>query len=330
MKEALPHEKQILEYKETIEKFKKQNKGDPLFEVEIKKLEAKLGQLKERVYSNLSPWERVTICRHPSRPHTIDYLTSLCSGFREISGDRLYGDDRAIRGGFAYIGDQKFMVLGQEKGHDIASRVEANFGSMHPEGFRKALRMMKLAEKFQLPILSIVDTQGAFPGLEAEERGQGRAIAHNLLEMSQLRTPIIVLIIGEGASGGALGIGVGDVIGMLQHAFYSVISPEGCASILWKDPEKKKKASDALKLNAEYLLEFGVIDEMIPEPLGGAHHDPQSLFESVQEFVLRSWEELKEIPLSDLVERRYEKFRKMGRVRESTNIHSITEADQAS
>ena len=310
--ETLPHEKQIDEYIKTIEHLKKQNLNNPLFSSEIKKLEQKLETLKQTVYSKLTPWQRVTICRHNSRPRTIDYVKSMCDSFTELCGDRTYAEDNSIIGGFATIGNQRLMLIGQEKGCDTESRVHRNFGMVNPEGFRKALRLMKLAEKFQLPILSLLDTPGAYPGLEAEERGQGWAIAHNLREMSSIRTPIIVIVIGEGCSGGALGIGIGDTVAMLEHSYYSVISPEGCASILWKDANKNIEAASALKLNAEDLLKVHVIDAIIPEPLGGAHHNPEQTYQNVKRFVLEHIQILKEIPEELLLEQRYFKFRRMG------------------
>jgi acetyl-CoA carboxylase carboxyl transferase subunit alpha len=310
--DLLPHEKQIQEYIKTIEHLKKQNQNNPLFNTEIRKLEQKLEKLKEKIYSELTPWQRIMICRHPSRPHTIDYIAHMCESFHELAGDRTFGDDKAIIGGLAKIQGVKFVLIGQEKGFDTESRLERKFGMLNPEGFRKALRLMHLAEKFKLPIISLIDTQGAYPGLEAEERGQGWAIAQNLREMMRLTTPIIVVLIGEGCSGGALGMGVGDVVGMLEHAYYSVISPEGCASILWKDAAKNVEAASALKLNAENLLPLQIIDAIISEPLGGAHHDPEVVYANVKKFILEQWEILKMIPTPLLLEQRYLKFRKMG------------------
>lgn len=269
--DILPHEKQIQEYIKTIEHLKRQNENNPLFTQEIKKLEQKLEKLKQKVYSELTPWDHVQICRHPSRPRTIDYLKHLMKNFMELAGDRTYGDDHSIIGGLAEIDSLRCVVLGQEKGNDTASRVFRNFGMLNPEGFRKALRLMKLAEKFSLPIVTFLDTPGANPVLEAEERGQGWAIAMNLREMARLKVPIVVIVIGEGCSGGALGLGVGDVVAMLEHSYYSVISPEGCASILYKDAAKKIESADNLKLTSEDLLNLGVIDAIIKEPLGGAH-----------------------------------------------------------
>lgn len=311
---TLSHEKQILDYEETIKKVKEQNKNNALWSAtELKKLEDKLTQLKKKVYSNLSAWERVAICRHPKRPHSIDFIKNICEEFVEICGDRLYRDDPAVITGFATIGGVKFMVIAQEKGHDTESRLKRNFGMLHPEGYRKAMRCMRLAAKFQIPILSLIDTPGAYPGLTAEERGQGWAIAQNLLDMARLPTPIIILLIGEGCSGGALGVGIGDVIGMLQHAYYSVISPEGCASILWKDAAKNEVAAAALKMQAEDLLDLEIIDEIIEEPMGGAHHDPSVVYQNVKKYISDQWKVLKKIPLPLLLEQRYQKFRKMGK-----------------
>ncbi len=311
--ENLPHEKQISEYIKTIENLKQQNEGSALFDQEILKLEEKLEKLKETVYSDLTPWQRVMICRHHQRPHTIDYIQNICDSFHELAGDRTYAEDKAIIGGLATINGMKCMIIGQEKGNDTESRMDRNFGMLNPEGFRKALRLMKLAEKFQLPIVSLLDTPGAYPGLGAEERGQGWAIALNLREMALIGTPIIIIVIGEGCSGGALGMGVGDSIAMLEHAYYSVISPEGCASILWKDASKNINAASTLKLNAENLQELEIIDTIIKEPLGGAHHDPEKVYTSVREHILNEWESLRKIPVTKLLDQRYEKFRKMGK-----------------
>lgn len=310
----LPHEKQIQECEQTIAQVKSQNKTNSLWtNEEIVELENKLKALKKKVYSDLKPWERITICRHPSRPHTIDYINNICSEFVEIFGDRCYADDSAIIAGLGKIKNEKFVIIGLEKGNDTDSRIKRNFGMAHPEGYRKALRCMHLAAKFNLPIITFLDTPGAYPGFSAEERGQGWAIAKNLWEMAKLQTPIIVILIGEGCSGGALGIGVGDKIAMLEHAYYSVISPEGCASILWEDTSQNAEAAKALKMHAEDLLESGVIDTIIKEPLGGAHLAPKVAFANVRKFILESWEQLKTIPISSLTQNRYQKFRKMGR-----------------
>jgi len=310
--ETLPHEKQICDYVKAIEHLKKQNQNNPLFNAEIKKLENKLELLKNTIYSDLTPWQRIQICRHSGRPHTLDYISNICESFQELCGDRTYANDTAVVGGVGKIDGIKCVIIGQEKGKDTKTRIERNFGMPKPEGYRKALRLLRLADKFNLPVLSLVDTPGAFPGLEAEERGQGWAIAENLREMSRTGVPIILAIIGEASSGGALGIGVGDVVGMLEHAYFSVISPEGCASILWKDPAKKVEAASALKLNSENLMQFGVIDEIIKEPKGGAHHDPIAAYRSVKKFFIEQWEILRTLSRESLLEQRYYKYRQMG------------------
>jgi acetyl-CoA carboxylase carboxyl transferase subunit alpha len=309
----LPHEKQIYEYEETIKQLKEQNKQNSLWSKdEIEKLEDKLKVLKEKVYSEITAWDRILISRHPKRPHSLDYIRNISDEYVEIFGDRLYSDDKAIVVALATINNQKFVVIGQEKGKDTESRLQRNFGMPHPEGYRKALRAMKLAEKFNLPIITLLDTPGAYPGLAAEERGQGWAIANNLFEMFKLKTQIIVIIIGEGCSGGALGMGIGDIIGMLQHSYYSVISPEGCASILYKDANKNEQAADSLKLHVEDLINFKVVDEMIKEPLGGAHLNPQIAYDNVKEFIIASYENLKNIPIKVIIDSRYKKFREIG------------------
>ena len=311
--DVLPHEKQIVEYEKTIQQFKEQNQKNPLFSIdELRKLEKKLDTLKEKTYSSLTPWERVQICRHPNRPRAIDYIQNMCDEFVELFGDRGFSDDAAVVGGLAKIDGRKFMIIGQEKGNDTESRLHRNFGMLHPEGFRKALRLAQLAEKFHIPVVFLLDTPGAYPGLTAEERGQGWAIAYNLRELSRLATPVVVLVIGEGCSGGALGMGVGDTVAMLEHAYYSVISPEGCASILWKDASKNAEAAATLKMHAEDLIDFSVIDHVIPEPVGGAHHNPEQIYQSVKTFLLEQWDLLKIYPSEVLLERRYQKFRKMG------------------
>lgn len=310
--DILPHEKQIYEYIKTIDHLKKQNQNNPLFSTEIRKLEQKLEKLKQKVYSELTPWQRILICRHPQRPHTVDYIEHLCESFQELHGDRTFRDDKSVIGGLAKIQGMKCVLIGSEKGNDTESRMHRNFGMMSPEGYRKALRLIKLAEKFNLPIVSLIDTPGAYPGLEAEERGQGWAIANNLIEMSRTSVPIIVIVIGEGCSGGALGIGVGDVVAMLEHAYYSVISPEACASILWKDTSKNIEAASALKLNSEDLLKMQIIDTIINEPLGGAHHDPEAVYQNMKKFIVEQWHVLKMIPKDVLLEQRYFKFRRIG------------------
>ncbi len=262
--------------------------------------------------NKFTAWERVQISRHPTRPQTSDFIQNICDEFVELHGDRLFSDDEAILGGIGYIDGERCMIIGQEKGKDTESRLKHNFGMPHPEGYRKALRLMKLAEKFEIPVVCLIDTPGAYPGLAAEERGQGSAIATNLWAMAQIRVPIICVLIGEGCSGGALGIGVGDVIGMLEHSYYSVISPEGCASILWKDPKMNAHAAEVLKIHAEDLLEFGIIDEIIQEPEGGAHLDAPFIFQAVKDFILRQIKKLSSEAPNDLLEDRYQKFRQMG------------------
>jgi acetyl-CoA carboxylase carboxyl transferase subunit alpha len=311
---VLPHEKQIVEMDRALEQLKLQNQGNSLWSgAELQEMEKKLEDFKKQVYSSLKPWDRVAICRHPSRPHTVDYIENLAEEFVELFGDRTYQDDHAIIAGLAKIDGQNFVVIGQEKGNDTESRIYRNFGMPHPEGYRKALRCMQLAAKFNLPVITFLDTPGAYPGLTAEERGQGWAIAKNLLEMARLPTPILVILIGEGCSGGALGMGVGDCIGMLEHSYYSVISPEGCASILWKDASKNSIAAEALKMQSEDLLKLEIVDQVIPEPLGGAHLDPQTIYKNVRTFIKEQIAVLSSQPINLLLEKRYEKFRKMGK-----------------
>ncbi len=310
----LAHEKQIFDLQQTIHKLKEQNKHNSLWsQEELQKMGRKLEVLKNSVYAQLTPWDRVAICRHPQRPHSIDYIQNMMEDFTELAGDRTFQDDHAVITGLARIGGRKFMVIGQEKGKDTESRIYRNFGMPHPEGYRKALRCMRLADKFNIPIVTLIDTPGAYPGLSAEERGQGWAIANNLMMMGQIAVPIIVVLVGEGCSGGALGIGVGDTIAMLEHSYYSVISPEGCASILWKDAGKNALAAAALKMHPEDLMKFDIIDAIIPEPQGGAHHDPVQVYASVKSFISEQGELLSEIPKERLLNHRYEKFRKMGR-----------------
>ena len=310
---VLSHEKQIFELEQTLGKLKEQNKDDLWSHDEMAKMERKLDVLKKNVYEQLKPWDRVAICRHPNRPHALDYIQKMTDEFIELSGDRAFRDDHAIIAGLARIGEFCFMLIGQEKGKDTESRIDRNFGMPHPEGYRKALRCMELAAKFNLPIVTLLDTPGAYPGLAAEERGQGWAIAENLFKMARIPTQILVILIGEGCSGGALGIGIGDVVGMLEHSYYSVISPEGCASILWKDSQKNAIAAAALKMHGADLLELGIVDAVIPEPFGGAHHDPDAAIASVKSFICEQVERLCDIPLEVLLENRYQKFRKMGK-----------------
>ena len=278
-----------------------------------KQIEKKLQDTKKEIYKNLTPWQRVQLSRHPSRPYTLDYIDAICGdSFLELHGDRTVKDDKAMIGGLGKIGDQSFMFIGQQKGYNTKTRQYRNFGMANPEGYRKALRLMKSAEKFNIPVVSFVDTPGAYPGLEAEERGQGEAIARNILEMTRLKVPIIVVIIGEGASGGALGIGVGDKVLMLENTWYSVISPESCSSILWRSWEFKEQAAEALKLTAKDMKKQKIIDEIVKEPLGGAHSDREVTFKTVRDNILSSLEELKNLSPEDLIEKRMEKYANMG------------------
>jgi acetyl-CoA carboxylase carboxyl transferase subunit alpha len=276
-------------------------------------IEEKLLATKKDIYSNLTPWQRVQMSRHPSRPYTMDYIKAIAGeSFLELHGDRTVKDDKAMVGGFGKIGDQSFLFIGQQKGFNTKTRQYRNFGMANPEGYRKALRLMKSAEKFGIPVVSFVDTPGAYPGLEAEERGQGEAIARNILEMSRLKTPVIVVIIGEGASGGALGIGVGDRVMMLENTWYSVISPESCSSILWRSWEHKEEAASALKLTAKDMKRLKLIDSIIKEPLGGAHRDRTQTFNTVQKCILKAYDELKKLSPDALIASRQEKFFQMG------------------
>lgn len=279
---------------------------------EIQRLQEKLLRTTEEIYSRLTPWQKTLVARHPQRPYTLDYIQALMSDFVELHGDRRFADDEAIVAGFGIFGDRPVAVIGHQKGRDTKEKIRRNFGMPRPEGYRKALRVMKLAEKFRRPVLTFIDTSGAYPGIDAEERGQAEAIATNLREMARLETPILVTVTGEGGSGGALALGVGDRVMMLEYAVYSVISPEGCAAILWKDAARKREAAEALKTTASDLKSLGVIDEIIPEPLGGAHTDPSAAAQAVGEAISRAVGELEEVPLPDLIERRYQKFRAMG------------------
>ncbi|GGZ64339.1 MULTISPECIES: acetyl-CoA carboxylase carboxyltransferase subunit alpha [Mesonia] len=278
-----------------------------------KQIEKKLKDTKKDIYKNLTAWQRVQLSRHPNRPYTLDYINALCDGnFLELHGDRNVKDDKAMVGGLGKIGDQSFMIIGQQKGYNTKTRQYRNFGMANPEGYRKALRLMKSAEKFGLPVLTFIDTPGAYPGLEAEERGQGEAIARNILEMTRLKTSIFVVVIGEGASGGALGIGVGDKVMMLENSWYSVISPENCSSILWRSWDHKEQAAEALKLTAKDAKKLEVIDSIIKEPVGGAHSDREQMFSTLKKVVLESFEELKNLSPEELIKTRMEKYSNMG------------------
>ncbi len=281
-------------------------------EAEIRRLEQKAAKLRKQIYSRLTRWQRVQLARHPQRPYTLDYIEYMTTDFIELHGDRAFADDPALVGGIAKLDGKPVVIFGQQKGRDVKQKLYRNFGMMHPEGYRKALRLMRLAAKYRRPVISLVDTPGAYPGIGAEERGQAEAIARNLLEMSRLPVPIIVAIIGEGASGGALGIGVGDRVLMQENTWYSVISPEGCAAILYRDAGKAPQAAEAMKVTAPDLLKMGVIDRIIPEPAGGAHHNPQEAAALVKQAILEELPPLEELAPEELVRRRIEKFARMG------------------
>ncbi len=334
-KQILEFEKPIIELEQKIEEMRKlsdQSAGQRLvhdpsgretrwdssrsfgleIEDEIKKLESRIGELRTNIYSNLTRWQRVQLARHPERPYTLDYISLMTTDFIELHGDRYFGDDHAVVGGFAKLDGKTVMIIGQQKGRDTKSNIYRTFGMMNPEGYRKALRLMKLAEKFGKPVVTVLDTPGAYPGIEAEERGQAEAIARNLFEMAQLRVPIVVAIIGEGASGGALGLGVGDRILMMENAWYSVIAPESCSSILWRSWDFKEQAAEALKLTAKDLLEQKIIDRIVPEPVGGAHKDQKAAAEVLKKILVEEIDSLRKIKPDKLVENRIEKFGAMG------------------
>lgn len=317
---GLDFEKPIIELERKIEELKGfSSRQDIDISGEVKRLEEKLSTIKKDIYSTLTPWQRVQIARHPRRPYTLDYIEMIMTDFLEIHGDRHFADDKAMICGLAKVNGEKVVVIGHQKGRDTKENLHRNFGSAHPEGYRKAMRVMKLAEKFSLPIVVFIDTPGAYPGIGAEERGQAEAIAYNLREMSTLETPIIVFVIGEGGSGGALGVGIGDRIYVLENAYYSVISPEGCAAILWKERTKSPDAAAALKLTAKDLLEMKIIDGIIKEPLGGAHRNPQETAENIKAAIKKDIAALKNIPKNKLVESRYDKFRSIGIFKEQAS-----------
>lgn len=311
---GLDFERPIIELEKKIEELKilSAEKAGVDLSREIEKLQQKLNLLKEETFRNLAPWQRVQIARHPQRPYTLDYINLIMSDFIMLHGDRLFADDKALVVGLAKIDGKKVMVMGHQKGRDTKENVMRNFGCAHPEGYRKAIRLMHLAEKFNIPVVVFIDTPGAYPGVGAEERGQAHAIAENLREMTFVGTPIVCVVIGEGGSGGALGVGVGDKIGVLENAYYSVISPEGCAAILWKDSVRAKDAAEALKLTAKDLLELGIIDEGIKEPLGGAHRNAALAAQYVKEFLVKSLDELRNLSKEELLKKRYNKYRKIG------------------
>ncbi|MBI5555512.1 MAG: acetyl-CoA carboxylase carboxyltransferase subunit alpha [Elusimicrobia bacterium] len=318
LESVLDFERPISELEQEIEKVKNLvAAGDMSLSVKLGKLEGKLDVLKKKVYGTLTSWQKVQLARHPQRPYTQDYIKLLMTDFLELHGDRKFADDLALVSGFASFEGTPVLVIGQQKGRNVKENLEQNFGMMQPEGYRKALRLMQLAEKFNLPVITFVDTPGAYPGIGAEERGQAEAIAHNLYSMSDLKTPIIVIIIGEGGSGGALGIGVGDKVYMLENSIYSVISPEGCASILWRDASKAALAAETMKITAKDCYNLGVIDEIIPEPLGGAHHSYEEAAENIRKILRRDLKELVKIVPDELIKKRYEKIRSWGVFKES-------------
>lgn len=310
-KVILDFEKPVYELEKKIEEMRKYSDNLDIAR-EIGKLEKKVDQLRNTVYKDLTRWQRVQLARHPDRPYTLDYIDLMLTDFVELHGDRNYGDDKAIVGGFGDLAGQTVLVVGHQKGRDTKSNIMRNFGMPNPEGYRKALRLMKLAVKFDKPIITLLDTPGAYPGLEAEERGQAEAIARNLFEMSHLPVPIIVVIIGEGASGGALGIGVGDRILMFENSWYSVIAPESCSSILWRSWEYKERAAEALKLTAPDLIEQGIVDRIVPEPLGGAHRDPAAVAETLKNILVEELKKLRKMKPDKLVQTRIQKFSRMG------------------
>ncbi|RVU01643.1 acetyl-CoA carboxylase carboxyltransferase subunit alpha [Mucilaginibacter limnophilus] len=313
MKISFDFEKPLAELQQQLDKvmqIEEKNKLD--MSATIAELQAKLDQARKDVYGNLSGWQKVQISRHPERPYTLQYIELMCDDFIELHGDRTVGDDKAIVGGFASINGQSVMIIGHQKGRNTKERQYRNFGMANPEGYRKALRLMKLAEKFNKPVITLIDTPGAFPGLEAEERGQGEAIARNLLEMSVLKVPVICVIIGEGASGGALGIGIGDKVLMLENSWYSVISPENCSTILWKTWENKERAAEVLKLTSTEMLKNKLIDGVVKEPLGGAHQDPVAMASTLKKTLLKEIKSLAERNIDELVNERIEKFCSMG------------------
>jgi len=311
-------EKPIEELQKQIEKAKETHaKGKVNLSDTIEQLEKKVTDLRKNIYNELNGWQKVQISRHPDRPYTLDYIEGIFKDFIELHGDRNVADDKAMVGGLAKLDNQPVMVIGHQKGRNTKQRQMRNFGMPNPEGYRKALRLMKMAEKFDIPVITLIDTPGASPGLEAEERGQGEAIARNLLEMAVLKVPVICIVIGEGASGGALGIGVGDKVVMLEYTWYSVISPESCSSILWRSWEHKEKAAIALKLTSNEMLEMGLIDKIIKEPLGGAHNDPEGMYKTMKSDLKKMLKELLEVGKDDLVMQRVEKFSRMGVYNES-------------
>ncbi len=312
-RQILDFEKPIVELEKKISDMKDFAAGANLeLDGEIESLQKKVDRMRDEIYASLTRWQKVLLARHPRRPYTLDYINLMTTDFMELHGDRYFAEDYAVVGGFARIAGKPVMIVGQQKGRDTKQKLFRNFGMMHPEGYRKALRLFKMAEKFNKPIVVLIDTPGAYPGIGAEERGQAEAIAKNIREMSSLTVPIIIIIIGEGASGGALGIGVGDRIYMLEFSWYSVISPEGCAAILWRDNSHAPEAAEALKLTSEDLMNLQLIDKIIPEPPGGAHNNHKAMAETLKKEIIATLEELEPLSVDDLLAKRLEKFRKMG------------------
>ncbi len=319
MKHYLDFEKPIVELQRKLEELRKQSESHPLtisLETEVAQIEKKIADTRREVFSNLNAWQRVQLARHPRRPYTLDYLSTTFQGFSELHGDRFFGDDRAVVGGFALLEGERVVVVGTQKGRDTKENILRNFGSAHPEGYRKALRIMRLANKFGLPVITLIDTAGAYPGVGAEERHIAEAIAVNLRQMILIEIPVIAVVVGEGGSGGALGIGVADRVLILENAYYSVISPEGCAAILWKDRSAAAKSAEALRITARDLLHFKLVDEIVPEPLGGAHNDPVTMSETLKLYLLKHLHEVQAIPTSERVRMRYEKYRYCGHFQE--------------
>jgi len=309
----LDFERSIVELEYQIESLKQFSSGENIdIAAQIRSLEKRLNEEYKRVFSNLTPWQRIQLARHPLRPRMLDYVTRIAQDFIELHGDRYFGDDKAVVGGFATIQGRRVMLVGHQKGRDTNENVRRNFGMPHPEGYRKGIRLMMTAEKFGLPVVCFLDTPAAYPGVGAEERGQGEAIAYNLRQMARLQTPIVVIVVGEGGSGGALAFGVGDRVYMLQYSVYSVCPPEACASILWRDPGKAEQAAAALRMTATDLLEQGIIDEIIPEPLGGAHRGADEMARRIQAKLSEVLGDLEKIDIAKLVARRYDKFRRIG------------------
>jgi len=316
MKHLLDFEKPYIDLQRKLEDLREHPDEDSLnvdIGDEIRQLEEKIKSKKKELYSNLTAWQRVQLARHPQRPYSLDYINHTFSGFSELHGDRLFHDDHAIVAGFAMLGENRVMVVGTQKGRDTKENIKRNFGCAHPEGYRKALRIMGMANRFGLPIIALIDTAGAYPGVAAEERHIAKAIAINLREMALFKVPMISVVIGEGGSGGAIGIGVSDRVLILENAYYSVISPEGCAAILWKDRDAAPQAAEALKITAKDLLELELVDEVVPEPLGGAHNDHSAMADTLREVLLRNLEELRQIDPEERLKQRYQKYRRHGK-----------------